>query len=158
MNLRYEVRNSIENAVKSQNIDRSRFHEVSKYRYENIIRQFYYTFFEHKDEEYLNIKDLNLKYLRFRKNLKEHFVFQYECEWEEYFSNMKDVIDEKEEKEYYLILDYGWVYEGYLTEICDVLLNADGPPFIEDFYIISKKFEWIIYHCDDGQCMCIVKK
>ena len=43
----YRIRNEIENTIKEENIDRSKFHEVSKFSYESILRKFYYTFFDY---------------------------------------------------------------------------------------------------------------
>ncbi|MDE6797919.1 MAG: hypothetical protein K2J36_07915, partial [Ruminococcus sp.] len=70
---RYRIRNEIEDTVKEENINRRKFHEVSKFSYENILRKFYYTFFEYdRNIRYSENKKIDLSYawLRFRKNLK----------------------------------------------------------------------------------------
>ena len=47
--VRFWIRDDIENAIKKQNIDRSRFHEFSKLEYTDIIRRFYFTFSDIKN-------------------------------------------------------------------------------------------------------------
>ena len=58
-------------------------------------------------------------------------------------------------KQLYLILDDGWVYEGYIDEIIAVLGEITGN--IEDFYIVSLQFDQMAAYCGDGDCMVIYK-
>ena len=44
-NIKYEIRNEIEKIIKEQKIDRQQFHEVSKFKYEDVIQKLYYSFF-----------------------------------------------------------------------------------------------------------------
>ena len=57
---------------------------------------------------------------------------------------------------HYLILSQGWVYEGYIPEIIAVLKETDG--WLDDFYVVSKKYEYVIVHTDDGECMYSLTK
>ena len=146
---RYEMRNQIENIVKDERVNRNRFHEVSKLEYEDIIRKFYYTFCDYK--KFPTIK-LDYLWLRFHESLQST-----ECkrcrDWNSYIEEMAELVPaEQQEQKVYLILDYGWVYEGFLPEIQTVLLNTDG--LLEDFYIVSKHYEWVIAHSEDGEAMC----
>lgn len=59
------------------------------------------------------------------------------------------LIEEKEDAKLYMILSQGWVYEGYLREILDVLVETDG--LLDDFYLVSREFDWMIAYCDDGE-------
>ena len=59
-------------------------------------------------------------------------------------------------KKIYLILSDGWVYEGYIDTITDVLNEVDG--LLEDFYIITPQFDKFAAYTDDGQCLCIYEK
>ena len=44
-------------------------------------------------------------------------------------------------KKLFLILSEGWVYEGHIDEMFNVLRNIT---YITDFYIVSNKFDWFI--------------
>ena len=145
--------NEIEEIIKNENIDRSRFHEFDKHRYNEIITKFYYTFFD-----YNKYKKISLDYvwLKLRSDIEcKCLQSSLWYDWEEYLSNIKKYFP-NENKTYYLILSYGWVYEGYIIEIQKVLLETTG--LLEDFYIVSKKFDKVICHCDDGNNMSAFEK
>ena len=145
------IRDEIEQIVKARKIDREKFHEVSKLRYESIINKFYYSFC---DYEKFPVQDLNYLYLRFHKRL--HWQNMIYCSnWESYINQIDIMIPAKESKNvFYFLLNYGWVYEGHLTEIKCILNEING--LMEDFYIISKDFEWTVAHSDDGDCMWLI--
>ena len=46
--LRYWSRIEIEEIIKEKNIDRTRFYEYSKNKYDKIIKNFYYSFVDYK--------------------------------------------------------------------------------------------------------------
>lgn len=46
--MRFWIRDEIEEIIKEENIDRKKFHEFSKLRYQDIINKFYYSFCDHK--------------------------------------------------------------------------------------------------------------
>lgn len=150
--VRYEMRNQIEQVIKDKYIDRMRFHEVSKSDYQGIINKFYYSFFDYV--KYPKIQ-FNYLWLRFHKRLETAKRLYGFCDWEKYIDGIDNILPASEiNKQFYLILDYGWVYEGYLQEIKIILKNTEY--IMTDFYIVSKKYDWLICHCDDGDCMTLI--
>lgn len=153
MSLRYEMRNEIEQIIKDENIDRNYFKEASKFEYEKIIRRFYYTFCDYK-----KCPDINLNYcwLNIRNDIKKSSLL---CcgDWDESILNIDKLIPETSDF-YYFILDYGWVYEGRLKEIKNVIINTSGR--LEDFFILPKKnkFNWAVCYCEDGDCIITYHK
>lgn len=146
--IRYWIRDEIEEIIKEENIDRSRFYEASKTEYENIIRKFYYSF-----ADYENYPKINISYdtIHFQNRLScsEHIHCK---DWNSYIQNIKSLIDiEQHALQFYVIINDAWVYEGYLPEILSVLSEVDG--LLENFYIVSKQYDWLIAHSDDGECM-----
>lgn len=59
-------------------------------------------------------------------------------------------------KKIYLILSQGWVYEGYIDSIIEVLDEVDG--LLEDFYIVTPQFDKFAAYCDDGGCLVFYEK
>ncbi|MDE5558752.1 MAG: hypothetical protein K2J32_13890 [Ruminococcus sp.] len=150
---RYRIRNEIENTIKEENIDRSKFHEVSKFSYENILRKFYYTFFEYdKNIRYSEPKKIDLSYawLNFRKNLNTSDTIRLHYDDTDIDSIKSLVPDYSDDKKCFCIVAEGWVYEG---EISEILTAFSEVYFITDFYIISKKFDWVVVNCEDGECI-----
>ncbi|MDE7137972.1 MAG: hypothetical protein K2O29_05890, partial [Ruminococcus sp.] len=150
----YWIRDEIENIIKENNIDRSKFHEVSKYSYEKILHKFYYTFFEYeKNTGYTEPQKIELSYawLNFRKELEISETIQVR------YDNINiDVIkslvpDYSDEKICFVIVAEGWVYEGEISEILKIFPCEIG--IITDCYIISKKFDWVVVNCEDGECV-----
>lgn len=150
------IRDEIEKIIKAENIDKTRFHEFDKHRYNKIITKFYYTFFDY--EKYKNIS-LNYLWLKVRSDIKNEIVQGLnQCKnwnWSEYINNITKYIPDIN-KMYYLIFDYGWVYEGYIGDIEKVLLETTV--ILGDFYIVSKKFDRVIFRNDDGECMSVLEK
>lgn len=151
--IRYEMRDAIEDIVKSKDIDRSKFHEVSKFKYEKIIRKLYYSFFD-----YQKYKDIQMSYMwtRIRQDLSQTDIIYTDWKnWNKYIDKLNDMIaDNNSLKMYYLLTDGGWVYEGRFSEIKIVLYEY--PMNMDDFYIFPKDYSWLIIHCEDGECMCKV--
>lgn len=149
--IRYAARDEIEQIIKAENIDREHFKEAAKDEYDKIIRKFYYTFCDYKNYPKIH---LNYVWLNFRKTVT--FREPVRCDdWEKYIDNIDILIPNGlESEEYFLITDYGWVYEGRLAEIKKVLKETTAGCF-DDFYILPKRsqFDWVICHCDDGDCM-----
>ena len=71
-------------------------------------------------------------------------------------SKIKERLSYDWNKKVYLILSDGWVYEGYIDTITDVLNEVDG--LLEDFYIVTPQFDKLAAYTDDGQCLCIYEK
>ncbi len=136
------VRDEIEEIIKEKNIDRTRFHEFSKFRYQDIIRKFYYNFADYKNFTPSRIH-LDFTYMHLRDNLEIHYIdcFFRTDNWVEYMETVRAEISHITEK-MYLIVAEGWVYEGYVNEIFDVLIETDCG--ITDCYIVSSKFDWFI--------------
>lgn len=139
---RYYIRDEIEEIIKEENIDRTRFHEFSKFGYKDIIRKFYYNFADYKNFTPSRIH-LDYTFMHIRDNLELHCIdcFFRTNNWVEYMETVKAEISYITEK-MYLILEQGWVYEGYVKEIFDVLIETDGG--LTDWYIVSSKFDWFI--------------
>lgn len=151
-NEHYRIRNEIENTIKEENIDRSKFHEVSKFSYENILRKFYYTFFEYdKNIRYSEPKKIDWSYawLNFRKNLNHSEIIRLYYDDRDIESIKSLVPDYSDNKKCFGIVD-GWVYEG---EILEMLTAFSAVYLTTDFYIISKKFDWVVVNCEDGECL-----
>ena len=149
--IKENMRDEIEDIIKSQNIDRARFHEFDKRRYNEIIKKFYYAFFDY--EKFKTIS-LNYLWLNVRGDIELQIIqCSLSCDWEEYISKIKEYFCD-DDKTYYLILSQGWVYEGYISEIQKVLYETTT--LLVDFYIVSKKFDKAICHCDDGECLSMM--
>lgn len=151
---RCRVRDEIEETIKEENIDRSKFHEVSKFSYEKILRKFYYTFFEYdRNSGYSEPKKINLSYawLNFRKSLNHSETIRLYYDERDRESVKSLVPDYSDDKICFGIVAEGWVYEG---EISAMLTAFSEIYFKTDFYIISKKFDWVVVNCEDGECLC----
>ena len=143
--LKYWIRDKIEEIVKEKHVDRTRFAEYSKIRYEEIIRRFYYTYVDYEKRPKL---ELAYCWLYFRNSLYHGDNLYMGGAWDLFLRQMEQWIEDAENKKLYMILSQGWVYEGYCKEILHVLAEMDG--FLEDFYLVSQKFDWMIAYCEDG--------
>lgn len=154
--LRYEVRDEAEQSIKDLNIDRANFREVPKNAWENVIKRFYYTFID-----YENYPKIHLEYLwlHFREDLRYTGHIQngvHTSDWTEFVGRIDELVPkENRPSEYYYINDCGWVYEGRLPEIMQVIEDCSAR--IEDFYILPKRerFDWVVCYCGDGDSMGI---
>ena len=138
----YIIRDEIEEIIKEIKIDRSRFHEFSKFRYQEIIQKFYYAFSDRKNYTPSQIP-LCYKHMHIRQELESYGIdcFFRTDNWVEYMETIKKEIPDKHQK-LFLILDDGWVYEGYTDELFAVLEETSWA--LTDFYIVSSKFDWFI--------------
>lgn len=168
--VRYEKRDQIEELIKSKKIDRNKFHEVSKLDWDKIIKRLHYTFYDHQKSQNTYMwkgsqqKDWCCQtngrndygwtpymWLRFRKDLIVADRIR-EDDWGEYIENIFNIVPEWDDKTfYYLITDGGWVYEGTLLTIVNIL--RDYPIDNEEFYLFPKDYSWVITHSDDAECM-----
>ena len=88
--IKENMRNEIEDIIKSQNIDRARFHEFDKRRYNEIIKKFYYAFFDY--EKFKTIS-LNYLWLKVRGDIELQIIqCSLSCDWEEYISKIKEYL------------------------------------------------------------------
>ena len=150
--LKYWIRDEIEEIIKEENIDKKRFGEYSKFKYEDVIKRFYYTYMDY--EKYPKI-ELAYCWLHFRDSLQKENNICVDGDWKQFLHRVGELIEGKEDTKLYMILSQGWVYEGYLKEILDVLGETDG--LLEDFYIVSQDFDWMIAYCDDGECAALYR-
>ncbi len=150
--LKYWIRDEIEEIIKEENIDRNRFGEFSKLKYEDIIKKFYYTF-----ADYDRYPKIELAYccLHLRPSLTVEGQVSVNGDWLKFLQQVSNMIEQNEDRKLYMLLSQGWVYEGHKKEIFDVLKETDG--LLEDFYIISPDFDWTVSYCDDGETAVLYK-
>lgn len=153
--VRYWSRDEIEETVKSLGIDRSRFYEYSKTDYQKVINQFYFAFVEHKG---IKKTDLNYVWLNFRKNLKQTAIITAGsgASWSDMIHGVKDNMNYNWSKKLFLILDDGWVYEGYIDEMISVMNETEG--MTGDFYFVTPQYDRFAVYCEDGDCMAYYEK
>lgn len=150
---KYLIRDEIEAIVKEKGINRKRFYEYSKYGHIKVVKAFYYAFMDYK--KYPKVL-LEYAWLHLRKDIQQEGLLSLrEYTWEGLLYELKKRTIETEDNKYYLILSQGWVYVGYPKEIFTVLNETEG--LIEDFYVVSRKFDWVICYCDDGECAGIYR-
>lgn len=144
-------RDEIEKIVKEEKIDRDRFHEFSKLKYEDIIKKFYYSFSDHN--HFMPDKiTLERKRMHIRSSVKSFVIAGiYTAEsWAEYAKIIKTGLPLAIDEGLFFITSTGWVYQGYVDEIFQVLSKLDV--WIGDFFIISSKFDWFIAHDYIDEC------
>ena len=151
--VKYWIRAEIEEIIKEKSVDRERFYEYSKTNYQKIINRFYYAFIDYK--KYPKV-ELSYCWLHFRQELKEIACVSETIGWEGMLAKIKERLSYDWNKKVYLILSDGWVYEGYIDTMTDVLNEVDG--LLEDFYIVTPQFDKFAAYTDDGQCLCIYEK
>lgn len=147
------VRDEIEENVKALGIDRTRFYEYSKQRYEDILSQFYQTFF--------NLPRRQLQYhyypwTNIRKKWKQTDAagyLQQNSGWIGYLEKVRAMVPCADDRKLLLITSGDFVYEGYPPEIFAVI--GESTDLLQDFYLVSPKFDWLIVYCDDADCACL---
>lgn len=152
--IRYLSRDEIENIIKEKNIDRTRFHEYSKFEYDKVIHKFYYSFCDYSNCK--EISSLSYVWLKFRQNLIKTASISASIGWNNMLNTIKEKLEYNWNKRLYLILDDGWVYEGFIDEIIIVLREISLN--IEDFYIVSLDFDSMAAYCGDGDCLVFYRK
>ena len=143
----YLVRDEIEKVRREKGIPPERFGEFAKSGWKDIITKFCYTFLDMKKQRGSN---LAYSWLNFRVGLAHSEPLRCGADEYAYFSQVRELIPQEDrDSKLFLILSEGWVYEGYAEEIFLVLSEIF---YLEDAYIVSNKFRWVICHCDDGEC------
>ncbi len=150
--LKYWIRDEIEEIIKEENIDRNRFGEFSKLKYEGIIKKFYYTFMDY--DRYPKI-ELSYCWLHLRPALTMGRKVFVNGDWVQFLQQVSNMIEQDNDRKLYMLLSQGWVYEGHKKEIFNVLKETDG--LLEDFYIFSPDFDWMVSYCDDGETAVFCK-
>lgn len=140
--IRYRIRDQIEVVVKEHGIDRARFHEYSKLRYRSVIQRFCSRFCVGGSAG-SGQASLSFRTLRFAPRLERRYIdcFFRTRDWPQYLDAIKAAVP-PEESRLFLLLEEGWVYEGYTDELFSVLGECGG--CLSDFYIVSPQFEWFI--------------
>lgn len=150
------LRDEIEENVKALGLDRTRFYEYSKQRYEDILKQFYQTFFD------LPRRQLQYEFYPWR-NIRKKWKrrdavgwLQHDGDWMSYLMNIRAILPCADDKKLLLITSDDFVYEGYPQEVFAVLGEATG--LLQDFYLVSPKFEWLVVYSDDADCATLYEK
>lgn len=146
--VKYWIRTEIEEIIKEKSIDRNSFYEYSKTKYQKVINKFYYTFVDYEKYQKIN---LSYCWLHFREELNKIDLISDNIGWKCMLAKIKKLLSYDWNKKIYLILSEGWVYEGYIDSIIDVLNEVDG--LLEDFYIVTPQFDKFAAYCDDGGCL-----
>ena len=144
------LRNEIEQSVKALGIDRTRFYEYSKQRYETVLSRFYQEMFElprrQMQYEFYPWTHIRKKWQR----VDCVGLLQHDGDWASYLEKVHKMLPCPDDCKIYLITAEDFVYEGYPPEIISVLSETDSMLF--DFYLVSTKFDWFLVYCDDGDC------
>ncbi len=135
----YYIRNEIERAIKEGNINRLNCFECSKSTYSSIIKKTEQTFV-HKggNIHWSNMGRFNPKLKCITKDVSKDRMW---------VKKLPEIIPRKDSAVYALFedtLSYQpkyWVYEMCIPELIYIIGEING---LEDFYIVSKKFEWLI--------------
>ena len=138
-------REEIEKIIKEEHIERNRFHEFSKLKYDEVIQKFYYSFCDYK-QFFTTTVTLSYRRLHFRSTLDHYAVaglWSVNWDWEEYLSAIKSSMPSNDGQKLFLLLEEGWVYEGYADEMFRILKKID---YHMNFFIISNQFDWFINH------------
>lgn len=132
----FSVRNDIERVIKELGLDRSKLFEVPKLRWEEILRNVIEEFV-HKTH-YTN--ELHMAWNRFKD---PQVIMRFHND--DGYKYIADLVDDA--YVWFIVEDNKdklWVYEG----MPDVIIKVIGDAyFIDEYYIISKKYEWIL--CED---------
>lgn len=150
------VRDEIEDVIKQDNIDRSRFGEFSKFKYDEIIKKFYYEFSDYA--RFASSRpELRRKSLHVRDNIDSFVVagIYQNGNRTDYLESIKSAVPVLNEK-LFLILSNGLVYEGYTDEMFKILEKLEV--WTEDFFILSKKYDWFIAHDYIDWCAFMYQK
>lgn len=131
----------IQKVLKENNIKEDRFHRVNICKWENIYSK--------AADKFADRSKIWRKGLHWANtngySQKQEFIFAYDSRdnWN-FIYKLSEIILESH-KMVYLFLEKGndkfEIYEGYIPETIIIL---DEGIFLSDFYIVSKKYEWII--------------
>lgn len=132
------VRKNIEQIIKDFSLDRNKVFEVSKQKYSEILKKITYTFSLNNE----TIHRANMGH--YKQGLS---VTASDCSnntlW---FEKLGEIIPRSENAFYVLTEECRqrpkyWVYEMHTQELKTILREAE---FLNDYYIVSKKFDWLI--------------
>ena len=140
-----DIRNEIERVIKDKNIDRSKCFECSKIAYSSIIKKIEQVFVLHGgDIHWSNMGGgFNKKLVCKTKDISEDRMW---------VTKLPNIIPENNQLVYVLFEDSlnfrpkYWIYEMGIPELICIIGEACG---LDDFYIVSKKFDWLISECHE---------
>ncbi len=139
------IRNEIERVIKENCIERSRCFECSKIMYSSIIKKIEQTFVLHGGDIHWS-------------NMGHGFNPKLQCKTRDiskdrmWVARLPQILPEREKFVYALFEDRKnyqpkyWVYEMGIPELICIIAEVYG---LNDFYIVSKKFEWLISECHE---------
>lgn len=139
------IRSEIERVIKDNRIERSNCFECSKYTYNSIIKKIEQVFVLHGGNiHWSNMgHGFNPKLVCKTRNISEDRMWVVK---------LSKIIPESERFVYVLFEDSKnfepkyWVYEMCIPELICMIGEAHG---LDDFYIVSKKFDWLISECHE---------
>lgn len=133
----FSVREEIEETVKSENLNRHNFFEVSKNSYQSIIKKIEDVFVDKSKNWEKDIHWSNAN--GYRPNLSVSYFRQEKVP---FVDHLKEIIPNSEVFMYFMVEDTYkyYLYEGKIDEIVTVLNETS----FYDFYIVSKKYDWLI--------------
>lgn len=137
-------RNEIERVIKEKHINRSNCFECSKTAYSAIIKKIEQTFVFHGGSiHWSNMGRFNPKLRCKMQDISEDRMW---------VTKLPDILPEHEKLVYVLFEDSVnfepkyWLYEMCIPELICIIGEACG---LDDFYIVSKKFDWLISECHE---------
>ena len=139
------IRNEIERVIKDKYIDRSKCFECSKIAYSSIIKKIEQVFVLHGgDIHWSNMGGgFNKKLVCKTKEISEDRMW---------VTKLPNIIPENDQLVYVLFEDSinfrskYWIYEMGIPELICIIGEVCG---LDDFYIVSKKFDWLISECHE---------
>lgn len=139
------IRNEIERIIKEKQIDRSKCFECSKITYRAIIRKIEQVFVLHGgDIHWSNMGGgFNKNLVCKTKDISEDRMW---------VTKLPNIIPENNQLVYVLFEDSMnfrpkyWIYEMGIPELICMIGEICG---LDDFYIVSKKFDWLISECHE---------
>lgn len=143
------MREAIEQTIQNCSLERTRFHEAPKGAYEDILSRIERTFVYHGGPiHWSNLENrFNPRFLCRTNYIGDNYLW---------FEQLSHIIPNPAAPLYALFEDDHhmrtkyWVYEGYLKELIVILRETPG---ISDYYIVSKKMDWLISEChEDVAC------
>lgn len=149
----YSTREYIEQTIKEQNIDRKRFFEVSKQNYKNLIYKIEETFVQQNSKNHRTIHWANMGY--FNENID--WIGKSIRNMPLWYHLLPKIVLSPEKPIYVLFEDTKayqpkyWLYEAFIPELITILDKS----YYFDYYIVSKKFDWLISE-NHEQIVCFV--
>ena len=134
-----DIRNEIERVIKENALDRERCFECSKIKYRSIMKSIEQKFTCDNNIHWSNMGQ------GFKQNLFHKMIDVSEDSM--WVQKLSKIIPSNESLVYALFEDVinfqpkYWIYEMCIPELICIIGNVNC---LDDFYIVSKKFEWLI--------------